>query len=215
MVQENQKEEIVNSLKTITTLLKKCNANYRILGSILIVAYSNKIFRHIVDVDILLDRKSKDYLFKELENEGFEIKKRNWLNFSWFEAHKPNHLGLTFLLIGDFEKDFFRYKVSKSLELRINSDYLKPTKYSFGGANFVGIPIQSAIAGIKQSFLNPKRKLDKEILGEETKKKVRVYNNINVYFKGAKLPYLYDVFSFFHNVYGATRTKLGFKYENW
>ena len=104
----------------------------------------------------------------------------------------------------------------KFFELRIKSEYLRPTEYLFEDAKFTGIPISSAIAGIRQSFLNPKRKLDKKILKEEMKNtKVKTYNNISVYIFGIKLLYLYDLFSFFYNIFGGIRVILGKKYEVW
>ena len=194
MSHEDQKKEIINSLKKVTTLLRNCSADYRFLGSVLIVSYSGKLYRHIADVDVMLERKSKDCLFEALANNEFKIIKKNWLSFSWFEATKPNYLGLTFLLIGDFEENFFRYKISKNLELRINNDYLKSTIYHYGGVSFIGIPLSSAIAGIKQSFLNPKRKHDRILLQNKMKERVKIFDNINVYYKDIKLPYLYDFF---------------------
>lgn len=213
---ETQRERISNSLKAITGIFESCNANYRILGSILLVAHTNKIFRHINDVDVLLDIKARNCVFEKLKNYGFEVERKTKAGFSWFEAKKNNHLGLTFLLIGEFSKNYFSWRFMKAFKLRIKADYLRPTRYNFENAKFIGIPISSAIAGIRQSFLNPKRKLDKEILGEEMNKtRVKTYNNISVYIFGLKLPYLYDLFSFFYNIYGGIRVMFGRKYEIW
>jgi hypothetical protein len=211
----NQKNTVITSLRLITKLLKYCDSEYRILGSILVVAHSGKIFRRIGDVDILIDKKSQNKLFKNLTKNGYKIIRRRWLFFSWFEASKPNCIGLTFLLIGDFQKDYFTYQIMKFISLRINNNYLKSTIYQFGGINFIGIPIKSVVAGIKQSFLNPKRKYDREALGGEMQKEVKVYGNINVYFGNTKVPYLYDIFSFLYNIYGAIRTFIGYKFESW
>ena len=132
------------------------------------------------------------------------------------EAKKNGCLGLTFLLIGEFKKDYFTWRFMKFFELRIRADYLQPTEYGLGNIKFIGIPISSAMAGIKQSFLNPKRKLDKRVLGNEViKTKVKTYNNISVYIFCLKLPYLYDIFSFFYNIYGGFRVMFGKKYEIW
>ena len=214
-MKKNQEQEIVNSLSTTLRLLNKCGANYRILGSMLVIAYSDKIFRPIADIDILLDEKSRDIFFKELKNNGFTIKKRSLFKLIWFEAEKPNHLGLTFLMIGNFSNKYFSYKVEKNIELRINNVYLTPTNYTFRGVEFIGIPLTSVVAGIKQSSFNPKRRFDREALKDEMKKDAKVYGNINVYLFGIKIPYLYETFSFVYNIYGALRAIFGFKYESW
>ena len=216
MNQESQQEQISKSLKVITEIFGSCNANYRVLGSTLLVAHTNRVFRRINDVDILLDIKAKDCVFEKLKKQGFELEKKTKSGFSWFEAKKNDHLGLTFLLIGEFAKNYFSWRFMKFFELRIKADYLNPTEYTFGNEKFIGIPISSAIAGIRQSFLNPKRKLDKQVLGEEMRRtKVKTYNNISVYIFGLKLPYLYDLFSFFYNIYGGVRVVFGQKYEIW
>ena len=213
---ENQEKQIGKSLKVITEIFSSCNAGYRVLGSTLLVAHINKVFRHINDVDVLLDIRARDCVFEKLKNYGFELEQKTKSGFSWFEAKKNDYLGLTFLLIGEFEKNYFSWRFMKFFELRIKADYLQPTEYNFENVKFIGIRISSAIAGIRQSFLNPKRKLDKQILGQEMgKTKVKTYNNISVYIFGLKLPYLYDLFSFFYNIYGGMRVVFGRKYEIW
>ena|SRR3990167_4508936 len=213
---EEQRQEIIQSLKAITDVFRECKAEYRIIGSTLLVAYKNELFRRIHDIDIILDAKSKTSVFDILKKKGFIFKKRRWAGFTWFEAEKPGYLGLTFFLVGEFAKEYFTWKFSKRGELRINATYLEPTEYVFDGVRFVGIPIASAIAGIRQAFLNPKRSLDKRILDKEMKRsKVRIYNNINVYVKGVKIPYLYDLFSFFYNIYGGLRVTFGQRWEAW
>lgn len=212
----SQREQIKNSLEEITAIFKSCNAGYRVLGSTLLVAYTNRVFRRINDVDVLLDIRAKDCVFTALKKYGFEVENKSSAGFSWFEFKKKNHLGLTFLLIGEFTPSYFTWPFMGFFELRMKSDYLRPTSYSFEGCTFIGIPISSAVAGIKQSFLNPKRKLDKEILGDEVSRtNIKVYNNISVYMAGLKLPYLYDVFSFLYNIFGGMRVLLGKKYEIW
>lgn len=213
---ESQRQQIGQSLKTTTEIFCGCGADYRVLGSALLVAYTNRVFRHINDVDILLDIKSKDCVFEKLRKLGFELNKKTKLGFSWFEAKKNGYLGLTFLLMGKFNEKYFSWRFMKFFELRISADYLYPTKYNFGKIEFIGIPISSAIAGIRMSFLNPKRKLDKQVLGDEViRTKVKIYDNIAVYISGIKLPYLYDLFSGLNNIYGGIRVMFGKKYEIW
>ena len=88
---EKIKKEIGNSLKIIINVFNECNANYRIIGSTLIVAYTNKVFRRINDVDIILDIKSQNCVFEKVKNYGFVFEKRNAAGFTWFEAKKDLH----------------------------------------------------------------------------------------------------------------------------
>lgn len=213
---ESQRPQIGASLKAITQILNECHADYRVLGSLLLVGYTGKIFRHINDIDMLLSINARSYVFEKLKQEGFELEKKSKAGFNWIEAKKDNCLGLTFMLVGKFKKKYFAWSFMRIFELRIKASYLKPTEYRFDGITFTGIPIQSAIAGIRQSFLNPKRKLDKEILKDVMNgEKVKIYDNISVYIGGIKLPYLYDAFSFFYNIYGGMRVIFGRKYEIW
>ena len=213
---ENQREQISKSLKVVTEIFRSCGADYRVLGSTLLVAYTKKVFRHINDVDVLLDIRAKNCVFEKLRNYGFDLEQKRKAGFSWFEAKKNGYLGLTFLLMGKFDEKYFSWRFMKFLELRIRADYLYPTEYRFENVKFIGIPISSAIAGVRMSFLNPKRKLDKQVLGDEViKTKVKTYNNIAVYVFGVKLPYVYDLFSFLYNIYGGIRVVIGKKYEIW
>lgn len=214
MSEKKQRSEIKNSLKIITEIFGECNANYRVVGSILLVAYKNKIFRRINDVDIMVDAKSKECVLMRVKKAGFVLEEKPWLGFRWIEAKKEGYLGLTFLLAGDFLENYFRWPFMKFFELRIKSDYMQPTEYNFEGVKFIGIPISSVMAGVKQSFLNPKRKIDKKIL-EEEQVRPNTYNQISVYVFGIKIPFLYDIFSFVYNIYGGLRVIFGKKYEMW
>lgn len=216
MNSRDQLASIRNSLKIMTEIFNNCKADYRILGSVLLVAHTQKLFRHINDIDILLDIKARNCVFEKLKNCGFQLERKTKYGFYWFEAKKNNYLGLTFLLIGEFAKHYFSWRFMKFFELRIKIDYLQLTEYNFENEKFIGIPISSAVACIKQSFLNPKRKLDQQVLGEEVMKtRIKTYNNIFVCLLGIKIPYLYDLLSFLYNIYGGIRVVIGQKYEIW
>lgn len=216
MNQKIQTQQIIKSLQITTGIFKNCNATYRILGSTLIVAHTKKVFRRIGDVDILLDKENKDCVFENLKSNSFIFKKKRKFGLSWLEAKKENYLGLTFLFVGSFMKNYFSYRFFKICELRIRAEYLKPTEYIFNEVKFIGIPISSVTAGIKQSFFNPKRKLDKKVLDDTIKSnKAKTYNNFNIYIAGVKIPYLFDIFAFLYNIYGGIRVLCGRKYEVW
>jgi hypothetical protein len=214
--QELEKEAVTKTLRLAVETFRSCNSEYRILGSTLIAAHVGRVFRHIGDLDVLLDERSRDCVFEKLRNEGFTIQEKRKTGFRWTEAVKEGHLGLTFLLVGAFAEDGFSWRFSKACELRIKSDYLTPTQYNFDNVHFIGIPMSSVLSGIHQSFLNPKRKIDKKVLeGEVSKEGVRTYGNIHIYVFGIKIPFLYDLFSFVYNMYGGIRVLFGKRYEMW
>ena len=88
----NSKRQICNSLKIITEIFGSCNADYRILGSVLLVAHTNRVFRRINNVDILLDIKAKECVFEKLKSYGFQFEKKAKAGFSWVEAKRINIL---------------------------------------------------------------------------------------------------------------------------
>lgn len=212
----NQETTLVKSLRITTRMLKECAADYRIIGSVLIAAHTKKIFRRIGDLDLIISSTDKARFFKKLKREGYSIRQRSWGFFSWYEADKEGYLGLSILLIGDFRPTYFSYRFLKFCELRITNPYLRPTNYQFGGVSFIGIPLSSVIAGIKQAFLNPKRQIDNEVLRKhKLYSKASARNQINVFIFGLKIPYLYGAFSFLYNIYGGIRVVIGKKYESW
>jgi hypothetical protein len=77
-----------------------------------------------------------------------------------------DHLSITFLLVGTFFNDYFLYKYGL-FRLVIQFEYIKPVQYTFEGISFTGFPIASVVDGIRQTSLNPKRKIDKHVLAEE------------------------------------------------
>ena len=213
---EFQRQQIGNSLRVLTEIFKSCAANYRIFGSILIVAHTGEVFRRIGDIGVIFDARNEHYVFEKLKKDGFVFEKKGGAGYYWFEANKDGCLGITFFLVGEFNKNYFSRRFMKIFELRVRSDYLQPTEYRFEQSTFVGIPLASAIAGIKQSFSNPKRKLDLQILEKDVpKNQVKIYNNISFYVAGIKLPYLFDALSFLYNIYGSIRVMFGYKYALW
>ena len=92
MTVTNQKDQIISSLKSVVRIFQDCKANYRILGSLLLVAHTGNIFRTIHDVDILLDKKDKNNVFKQLKENGFTLVEQNKVGFHYTEAKKEGLL---------------------------------------------------------------------------------------------------------------------------
>lgn len=219
MSHEQDIREIENGLAILTKVFNKEGITYRVLGSILVAAINGKPHRTLGDIDVLLDESSWQQISADLKKEGYQLVDKNKVGFNWYEAHKPHSLGFTFLLIGKFRNDYFEYELNRSLKLRISSSYLFPTKYSLFSHSFTGIPRRSVYEGLKISSLNPKRKLDREVVTKnfagEIPTGTKLEKAFNIYLFGIEIPYAYSFFSSLYNLYGGMRVIFGKKYEVW
>jgi len=211
--------EVRNSLRVVENLFNKSKVNYRLLGSILISAINGKLYRNVADLDFIISKKDVKKVFVMLKKLGFKINRRKKLSFSWYEAIKKKHTPLTFLLMGQFEKEYFSYELNKITKLLISNEFIKPTLYKLYGVKFLGIPKGSVYEGIKISSLNPKRKIDKKILlaklNLENLERKSIANSFKIQILGLEIPYLYLIFSYLYNFYGGLRVLFGKKYEVW
>lgn len=212
---EYQRPLIRESLKVALRAFRECGSQYRIVGSVLIVALTNKIFRKIGDIDLLFDKNHFDCVVEQLKKLGFTIIHKQLFVFPWVEAKNKEGLTLTFLLVGHFTPDGFIYRIGRWAEIRVRLEYIAPTNYSFEGVEFIGLPVNSIASGIQQAFLNPKRQLDKRMLKPYLKTHEFPYGQINIHLFGMRIPYLYDMYSFLYNLIGGARVLFGKKYEAW
>ncbi|GEM_PF-2548515 len=210
---------ITNGLKVLDSVFNKQSVNYRVLGSVLVAALIGKPHRMLGDIDVLIDEKDYEKIAYELKAAGYIFNNKKKFGFKWLEAEHDGSLGFTFLLIGKFLDEYFSYKLSHDIELRISSEYLKPTRYSLFGISFVGLPPRSIYEGLKISNLNPKRAMDRKIVinsfGRNVPNGATLDKSFKVYFRGIQLPYAYIIFSQLYNFYGGIRVLLGKKYEIW
>lgn len=212
-------QKIKKGLSILDKVFNRDEANYRVIGSIPVAALNGKPHRTLGDIDILIDAKDFETVLSKLESEGYTIKNYSKFGFSWREIEKPDSLGFTFLLIGKFGKDYFSYPLAKNVELRIAADYLTPTKYTLFGISFTGIPARSVYEGLKISNLNPKRKLDQEVVinkfNDKIPEGISISSAFKVYLFGKEIPFAYQFFSQIYNIFGGLRVLLGRKYEVW
>jgi len=210
---------VTNGLKALDVIFNKQLINYRVIGSILVASLNGKPHRILGDIDVILDEVDYKKVKLGLNNNGYALTRKQKYGFSWLEANHPNSLGFTFLLVGKFLDNYFTYKLSKNIELKISAEYLRPTKYSLLGISFTGIPSHSIYEGLKISSLNPKRSQDREIvinsLGVNFPRRATLDKSFKIYFRGLELPYTYTIFSQLYNIYGGIRVILGKKYEIW
>lgn len=219
MSQEEHFKKIKAGLSTLDKVFNKESVNYRVLGSVLVAAINGKPHRTLGDIDILLDKSDWQAVSVGLERGGYQLVQKSKFGFSWIEAQKSNSLGFTFLLIGKFRDNHFEYYLNNWLKLWIDGSYLQPTKYTLFDFPFIGIPISSIYEGLKASNLNPKRKLDREVItrvfGGKMPKGIKFEDAFKVYLWGLEIPKAYPFFSYLYNFYGGLRVIFGKKYEVW
>src|SRR3989344_3590997 len=128
-VLKDQISSITNGLKVLHNVFSKQSVNYRVLGSVLVAALNGKPHRALGDIDVLIDEKDYEKIASGLKSAGYFLRRKKKFGFRWLEAERDDSLGFTFLLIGKFTDEYFSYKLSPDVELRISSEYLKSTKY--------------------------------------------------------------------------------------
>jgi hypothetical protein len=198
---EEQKQFITNSLKAAIGAVEECNAEYRVIGSVLIIAHLGKVYRPIHDVDILIDSKCRECVFERLKKEGFVLARKT--AFPMYFAEKAQHIPLN-LHFGDFTKDSVRFHIcGRICEWRITADSMLAKKYVFNGVEFTGLPMSAMIRWIKASpFLKATRRFDREVLSAEmAKANVASYKvRENIYILGIKIPFLYHFSLLLRNI---------------
>lgn len=219
LIKDSHSILVSNGLKILDKVFNKQHISYRVLGSVLVAALNGKPHRTLGDIDVLVDETDYEKVISNLRAEGYTIETKHKSGFRWIEAHHDGSLGFTFLLIGKFSEDYFSCKLTKNIELRISTKYLKPTKYSLLGISFIGLPLRSIYEGLKISALNPKRTLDRKVVTNYLKGNIpsgeALGRSFKVYLSGTEIPHAYALFSQLYNIYGGLRVLFGKKYEVW
>ena len=219
---ERPKTEIKNLEKTLGFLDKffsDFNVEYRIFGSIIPAALLGKPQRKLGDIDLMMDAEDEGKLLREFRKAGYKVERRNFrllaLEMVWLEATGKELYDLTAFL-GHFDKHKnFVIRVSNNLQVVASSEAVRATKYKFGSASFIGIPVEAAFYGAWASRSNPKRKYDLAAFRLKGKNKPPKYSVIDFYYKDKKLPFLYPISCFLQNVLGKISLSLGGNYDFW
>lgn len=218
-IRDEHIKTIQRGLSVLNKVFNRNNVGYRVLGSVLVASLNEKPHRTLGDIDILVDESDYEKVISNLRAEGYTIETKHKSGFKWIEAHHNGSLGFTFLLIGKFSEDYFSCRLTKNIELRISTKYLKPTKYSLLGISFIGLPLRSIYEGLKISGLNPKRTLDRKVVANYLKGNTPSGETLDhafkVYLFGVEIPHAYALFSQLYNIYGGLRVLFGKKYEVW
>jgi len=219
---ENLDEHIKRVRGGLTALREVFAGNageYRVVGSALVAALYGKPHRKLGDIDMLVDAAKNRQIIAGLIEKGYTIENKSAWGFRWQEAYHRSRLGFTFLLVGTFGSQYFSCVLRGHIELRISNAYIKPMRYSLLGIEFIGIPRESVYQGIKASFLNPKRTLDRKIMkalcADVFSEGEKLDASFQLYLCGIRVPYAYTIFSHLYNLYGGIRVRFGKKYEAW
>ncbi len=201
------------TLKELVAVAKKCRADYRVVGSVLIVAFLKAKHRRIKDIDVFIDKTRLDCLVEELKKKGYQAQEGRKFNKLYVLSFtKPNRLPINFALLGEFKQDYCEQDVGWGFNVRINNEFIKPINYKVGATKFIGMPISSQYFTMKNSVFKPGRKEDFKALSGKIKDEA-VNNPIKIYYKNCYLPGMYKLYSKYKDISGKMRHLLGFNYE--
>lgn len=217
MQPETNEDQALESLITITKILKKCHIQYRFLGSIISAALNGKVHRKINDLDLFIENGKKEIFIKELEKIGFKKKIKNHLRISeQLNLHifqHPTLLETSFFGV-DFRKDYDMELHTRYFHAKAPKSAVQDTSYELNGVNFVGIPASVVYKTILFSKSNPKRKKEIEIF--ETYN-IHPYSGIlyTFYFNNIDISLIPRSINFILEIIGIIRIKLGKNYDIW
>jgi hypothetical protein len=214
---EFNKEVVISTLKQLVEILKRNNIEYRFLGSVVIAAINGELHRNLGDLDLIIDAKGKDILFKELTKLGYYQAggmfsfARKYLALETLEHSRLLGIGYFY---GTWQNDKTFLMGNKNVNVLIETQGLLETKYSLYGLNFVGIPQRVAATGVKASETNPKRKRERQLLIEKGIKPLP-NSYIHVSILGLKADWIYYLSMASLNIIGNIRVRLGFAFDPW
>lgn len=212
-------ESLENTLEFLDKLFKELKLKYRVFGSIIPAALLGRPQRRLGDIDLMVETRNEKKLFSRLEEKGYKVEKRTFrllgIDMVWGEATNKKLYALT-LFLGNFDKNNnFTVKISNKLKAVASRQAIKPTRYKFGPASFIGIPTQAAYYGAWVSRNNPKRKYDLAVFKLREKDSLPVYSIIDFYYKNKKVPFLYSLSCWLQNFLGKVSISLGKNYDFW
>lgn len=216
-MQSNNKQQVLESLHLILSILETNNITYRFLGSVITCALRSEVYRDIKDLDLLIDRSKQEIMEKELEKNGYTKKVKNHLrvseilNLQIYQHSRyleTSFYGIAFLESGDATLKM------PNVEATIECSAIKPTKYRLESIDFIGVPSEIVYKTILYSRNNPKREKEFEIFrklgvlpykGDVFKLK---FNNIDISWLPRLVNYVLECI-------GLIRLSMGKKYDIW
>ncbi len=219
-ISKKEREKLRRTIRLLSKILADLKIKYRIFGSVIPAALLGRPQRKLGDIDLMIETEDKKILYQELEKAGYQIKEKRFtlfgFDFLWVEALSKDLLTLT-IFLGKFdENQNFISKISKNISAIAHSEAIKPTRYSFYGARFIGVPAMTAYYGILTSQGNPKRRYDLAAFEDrKIQKPPKGFSIIDFYYKKTRLPFLYPLACFFQDFLGRISIFLGGNYDFW
>ena len=217
LMNDFNKNELISVLSEVVGFLVKRDANYRLLGSVVMAAINGGLYRRVGDVDLILDTNLAEDLMKKLKSEGFYepggifALGRKYIRHITLAHDKKVELGIFY---GEWNDNGNFEMTSKCIKLVIESRALIRKRYALYGIKFDGLEERVIATGVHNSKRNPKRHRELEIL------KVRgiepeINDYIHLYLFGLKTDWLYHLVMSALNVLGVVRVRLGMTYDPW
>jgi hypothetical protein len=205
---------IEKTLREVLSVFEECSTQYRVLGSMLVVAYTGKVHRPIGDIDVFTEKSKLNCLLVAFEKRGFRIKVNKELGVNAVVSiFREDSLKINLAVLGEFTPEGFVQPVAFTKTTYSNS-FVEATSYVLGETEFIGIPLEVQYYTMRKSKDKPGRALDFAVLEHAVPHEFR---NINYPAKfelfGVPIPGAFSFFSTFKNFWGSVRLLVGKSYE--
>jgi len=205
------------TLEQVVMILNEHRIKNLFIGSVVIAAINGKLHRKLGDLDLIVDSKKADILYKELAKLGYSRAKgmfsfgRKYLSLETLDS--PSLLGVGYFH-GEFRDDGSFVMGNKRINVEIDPSAIIETRYKLLGQHFMGIPESAAATGVMTSSTNPKRKKELVLLKERNITPLP-NNYIHVNFFGMRIDWVYHLTMLILNVIGSIRVKMGLAFDPW
>lgn len=208
---------VVDTLRIVVNILNQYHIQYRFMGSIITCALRHEVYRHIDDLDLLIDQSQLPAFQHALISQGFAKANPNPFRvseyFDLYVYHHPKLLKVTFFAV-KFEKSGIATLHKSIFHVTIPKETIKPTNYIFNDIKFVGIPPEVVYKTILFNKHDPKRIKEYEIF---TSLKTIPYPGkiYDIKFLGLDFNWLPRTSNSLLEIIGLIRTKFKKSYNPW
>lgn len=170
MNKENNKTEIIESLKDLISVCKRLNCQFQIFGSLIPAALKGEFHRELGDIDCFIDGNFKEVVARELEKMGYKksFQKDEDISSPLFfigfrtENFLKDKKKISLFYVS-FRKDYMEIPLRFGLSFRVPYDLLN-REYKFYGEEFMGLIPEAALFNVALVGDSIKREIDFDVL---------------------------------------------------
>ena len=208
---------VKETLKKALQIILTCNAEYRLLGSVVTASILGKQHRDLGDLDFIADIAQRDCILKKFYEIGYRPRKgmfafaREYLSMDSLEHEYLLEIGFFW---GRFLKNRSFLMGNKIYGGLIDAHAVQKQQYTLHDMNFFGLPERIIARGIATSSNNPKRKKELALIYE---KNIQPQENgyIHTFIFGFQVDWVYYMAMSLLNILGGIRVKLGLPFDPW